>query len=50
MPPEEQLAAVAFAAVEAGYSDVSIDASGLIEDWGTADISLFVSNMLTDAV
>ncbi len=50
VPPEEQLAAVAFAAVEAGYSDVSIDASGLIEDWGTADISLFVSNMLTDAV
>jgi len=48
--PELQLAAVAFAAVEAGYSDVSIDASGLIEDWGTADISLFVSNMLTDAV
>jgi len=50
IPPELQLAAVAFAAVEAGYSDVSIDASGLIEDWGTADISLFVSNMLTDAV
>ncbi len=50
VPPEEQLAAVAFAAVEAGYSDVSIDASGLIEDWGTVDISLFVSNMLTDAV
>jgi len=49
VPPEEQLAAVAFAAVEAGYSDVSIDASGLIEDWGTADISMFVSNMLTDA-
>ena len=47
--PELQLAAVAFAAVEAGYSDVSIDASGLIEDWGTVDISLFVSNMLTDA-
>ena len=46
----EQLAAVAFAAVVAGYSDVSIDCSGLIEDWGTADISLFVSNMLTDAV
>jgi len=50
VPPEEQLAAVAFAAVVAGYSDVSIDCSGLIEDWGTADISLFVSNMLTDAV
>lgn len=50
IPPEEQLAAVAFAAVVAGYSDVSVDASGLIEDWGTADISLFVSNMLTDAV
>lgn len=48
--PELQLAAVAFAAVEAGYSDISIDASGLIEDWGTADISLFASNMLTDAV
>lgn len=48
--PELMLAAVAFAAVEAGYSDVSVDASGLIEDWGTADISLFVSNMLTDAV
>ena len=50
IPPELQLAAVAFAAVEAGYSDVSINASGLIEDWGTASISLFVSNMLTDAV
>ena len=50
VPPEEQLAAVAFAAVVAGYSDVSIDASGLIEDWGTADISLFVSMMLTDAL
>ena len=49
VPPEEQLAAVAFAAVEASYSDVSIDCSGLIEDWSTADISLFVSNMLTDA-
>lgn len=50
IPPEEQLAMVAFAAVEAGYSDVSIDASGLIEDWGTADISIFASNMQTDAV
>ncbi len=48
--PELQLAAVAFAAVEAGYSDVSIDCSGLIEDWDTDDISLFASNMLTDAV
>ncbi len=50
VPPEEQLAAVAFAAVEAGYSDISIDASGLIEDWGTNDISIFASMMLTDAV
>ena len=50
VPPEEQLAAVAFAAVVAGYSDISIDASGLIEDWGTADISIFVSMMLTDAI
>ena len=50
VPPEEQLFAVAFAAVVAGYSDISIDASGLVEDWGTADISIFVSNMLTDAV
>ena len=49
VPPELQLAAVAFAAVEAGYSDVSIAATGEIEDWGTADISMFVSNMLTDA-
>ncbi len=50
VPPEEMLAAVAFAAVEAGYSDISINASGLIEDWGTVDISLFASMMLTDAV
>jgi len=48
--PELMLAAVAFAAVEAGYNDISINASGLIEDWGTADISIFASNMLTDAI
>lgn len=50
VPPEHQLAAVAYAAWEAGYSDISIDASISPTDWGTADISIFVSNMLTDAV
>jgi len=50
VPPEEQLAAVAFAANEANYSDVSVDMSVAIEEMGTADISMFVSNMLTDAV
>lgn len=50
VPPEEQLAAVAFAAVVAGYSDLSINMSVAIEEMGTNDISIFVSNMLTDAV
>ena len=46
--PEYQLAAVAFAAVEMGYSDLSINASGLIEDWASTDITMFASQMLTD--
>lgn len=50
IPPELQLAAVAFAAVEAGYSDISVDMSIAIEDMVTDDISLFVSAMLTDAI
>lgn len=48
--PELQLAAVAFAAVEAGYSDISVDMSVGVEFMGTNDISLFATNMLTDAV
>lgn len=48
--PELQLAAVAFAAVEAGYSDISVDMSVQIELMDTDDISLFASAMLTDAI
>jgi len=50
IPPEHQLAAVAYAAYKAEYSDVSVDMSAALAVMGTADISLFVSNMLTDAV
>jgi len=50
IPPEHQLAAVAYAAYKAGYSDISVDMSVSPELMGTADISLFVSMMLTDAV
>ncbi len=48
--PEIQLAAVAFAAKEANYADVSVDMSVEIEEMGTDDICLFATNMLTDAV
>lgn len=50
VPPEHQLAAVAYAAWKAGYSDISIDCSVSPSEWCTDDISLFVSNMLTDAI
>ncbi len=50
VPPEHGLAAVAYAAWKAAYSDISIDCSVSPTDWNTADISLFVSSMLTDAV
>ena len=50
VPPEHQLAAVAYAAWKAGYSDISIDCSVSPTEWGTADVSIFVSQMLTDAV
>lgn len=50
VPPEHQLAAVAYAAYKAGYSDVSVDMSVYPSNMAEADISLFVSNMLTDAV
>ena len=50
IPPEHQLAAVAYAAYKADYSDVSVDMSIAPEEMSTDDISLFVSNMLTDAV
>lgn len=50
IPPEHQLAAIAYAAYKAGYSDISVDMSVSPELMGTADVSLFVSMMLTDAV
>lgn len=50
VPPEHQLAAVAYAAYKAGYSDVSVDMSVSPDLMETADVSLFVSNMLTNAV
>lgn len=50
IPPEHQLAAVAYAAYKAGYSDISIDMSIAPETLTTEDITTFVSMMLTDAV
>ncbi len=50
VPPEDQLAAVAFSALQAGYSDVSVDMSVEIELMATTDIYFFVDNMLTNAV
>ena len=50
IPPEHQLAAVAYAAYKAGYSDVSVDMSVVPSEISGDDVSLFVSNMLTDAV
>ncbi len=50
IPPEHQLAAVAYAAQQAGYSDISVDMSVAPATIEEADVSLFVSNMLTDAV
>ena len=50
IPPEHQLAAVAYAAYKADYSDISVAMTVSPELMDTADISMFVSNMLTDAV
>jgi len=50
IPPEHQLAAVAYAAYKAGYSDVSVDMSVVPDTMAPADLSLFVSNMLTHAI
>ncbi len=50
IPPEHQLAAVAYAAYKAGYSDISIDMSIYPSAIVEANVSIFVSNMLTDAV
>ena len=50
IPPEHQLAAVAYAAYKADYSDISVDMSVYPSAVELADVSLFVSMMLTDAV
>ena len=50
IPPEHQLAAVAYAAYKAGYSDISVDMSVSPDLMSTDDVSLFVSMMLTDAI
>jgi len=48
--PEEQLAAMAYAAWKAEYSDVSVNMSVHPANMAIADVSFFASNLVTDAV